>query len=217
MLKLRNLLTIAASIFLFLAFFGIIGGNSFFTIIIRSFLGTLLLSVLVLGAFIVISKIISQVPAPSVEEGLGHDIASNSDISPDGLNIVLDKENPYENQERDITSDSEDNILSSNSQSNGSSPAENLVEEVHEDAIGDISSLETKSNDGEVVEVMSDNHNDGDSLPLIDSDSDLFSNKGNSSSSKRQNEALSSLGDNATPHNMAKAIHTVMGKDEKKG
>ena len=213
--KLRNLLIIAASIFLFLAFFGIIGGNSFFTILIRSFLGTLFLSALVIGAFLVISKIISEIPASNIEEGLEHDIDSDSDLNTDGLNVVIDGENPYENEERDITADSEESILSSDSQHNGSSPAEDLVEEVHEDAIGDISSLEIKSNDSEVIEVMNDNHDNDDSMSLVDTD--LFGNKGNSATSKKQNEALNSLGDNATPHNMAKAIQSVINKDEKKG
>jgi len=193
---------------------GIIGGNSFFTILGRSFLGTFILSALLLGAFIIIKKIISEIPVPNTEEGQSEQDIS-SDATPNNIDIVIDKENPYETEGADIVSDNENSSLPFDNQANGSSPAENLVEEVEEDAIGDINSLDSKQSDNEVIEVMSDNPD----MPTIDSNTELFDNidKVKSSANRREIEALNSLGDNANPQNIAKAIKTVLTRDEKKG
>ena len=213
MLKLRNLITISASIFLCLSLFGIIGGNSFLTILGRSFLGTLILSLLIVGAFYIINKIISQIPASDIGE-VQSEQSIDSGTPSLGIDIVLDeKVDPY-------GAEDPDGLISGNENSNkskGSSPVGDLVEEVEEDALGDINALDIKTNDNEVIEVMSDNGDD--SLSPLDSASDLFGNTETvtSSASRRENEALNSLGDNANPQIIAKAIKTVLTRDENKG
>jgi len=212
---LRNLIVISASIFLFLTLLGIIGGNSFLTILQRSFLGTLILSLLISGAFYIINKIISEISASDIgERQPEQDIPS--DFSSNNVDIVLDKENPYETDEADIL-DNENKTLSSGSKSNGSSSVDELVEEVEEDDLGDIGSLEIKTNESEVIEVMSDNPNSMDSMPAIDSQTDIFGTDTTTAASKKENEILNSLGDNATPQIIAKAIKTVLIRDNNKG
>jgi len=218
--KLRNLITISASIFLFLALLGIIGGNSFFTILQRSFLGTLILSALISGASYIIKKIVSEIPASDIGENQSEqDIDPDSAPAPNSVDIVFDKENPYESKDSGINLDDEKSSLSPESQTNGSSHAENLVEEVEEDALGDISSLDIKTNDDEVIEVMNDNSNSNGLMPALDSNADLFGNVDApvSSASKRETEILNSLGENANPQTIAKAIKTVLTRDDNKG
>ncbi len=214
--KLRNLIIISASIFLFLALLGIIGGNSFSTILARSILGALFLSLLIIGAFFIINRIISEIPGLNNGQQQNEENSNNGVVS-NNLDIVLDRENPYETDS--LASDSENSDLSNSRQFTGNSSAEDLVEEVEEDSLGDINSLDIKQNDNEVIEVMNDNLNSGDSgnssLPAIDLQTDLFGDADVTPSAKRENEALNSLGDNANAKTMAKAIKTVLTRDSK--
>ncbi|MCL2704970.1 MAG: hypothetical protein FWE72_02040 [Spirochaetaceae bacterium] len=207
--KLKNLITIFASIFLFLSLLGIIGGNSFLTILKRSFLGSLILSSLISGAFYIIKKIISEISASDIGEGQPE---QDIDSDPKNIDIVLDQENPFEAEDEDTSPDSISKI-------GASSSAESLVEEVAEDALGDISSLEIKTNDNEVIEVMNDNSNNNGSMQSLDSNADLFGDLDTqaSSSNKKENQVLNSLGENATPQIIAKAIKTVLTRDNNKG
>ena len=213
--KLRNLIIIVALIFLFFTLLGIIGGNSFSTVLKKSFLGTLFLSLLLSGAFYIINKIVSGVSVTSSEEkNYGQDIASDSPSN--NIDIVLEKENPYEITGEDLISDNENSSLSQGGKSNGSLSAEHLVEEVEEDSLGDINALDIKTGNDEIVEVMNDNLNNGDSLPSVDLQKDIFGNVDSSTfAGKKQNEALNSLGDNVNAETMAKAIKTVITRDEK--
>jgi len=188
---------------------GIIGGNSFLTILKRSFLGSLILSSLISGAFYIIKKIISEISASDIGEGQPE---QDIDSDPKNIDIVLDQENPFEAEDEDTSPDSISKI-------GASSSAESLVEEVAEDALGDISSLEIKTNDNEVIEVMNDNSNNNGSMQSLDSNADLFGDLDTqaSSSNKKENQVLNSLGENATPQIIAKAIKTVLTRDNNKG
>jgi len=212
--KLRNFIIISASILLFLLLLGIISGNSFLIVIGRAFFGTIVLSSLLAGAYYIMNKIISNIPAAGEEEKQYESV--DSDSLSNNVDIVLEKENPFEEENEDLAASGAGSSLSSSRQMESSSP-ESLVEEVEEDTIGDIGSLDTKTTDDEVIEVMTDNPNNNDSLPAIDSGSDLFGNANEpiSSVSRRESEALNSLGDNANPQVIAKAIKTVMTRDDK--
>ena len=213
--KLRNLIIIVALIFLFFSLLGIIGGNSFFTVLKKSFLGTLLLSLLLSGAFYIINKIVSGVSVPNSEEkNYGQDIASGSPSN--NIDIVLEKENPYEITGADLILDNGNSSLSQGGKANGSLSAEHLVEEVEEDSLGDINALDIKAQNDEIVEVMNDNLNNSDSLSAVDLQKDIFGNEDSVTfAGKKQNEALNSLGDDVNAETMAKAIKTVITRDEK--
>ena len=214
LLKLRNLLLISASIFLFLSLLGIIGSNSFLTIIKRSFLGTVILSLLIAGAVHIIRKIISGIPA-SDAEGKQYDQNVTPDSRPN-VDILLDKENPFETEGEDIFSGDGDVPLKAAKKTNESTSAENLVEEVEEDTLDDINSLDINTNDNEVIEVMDDNIDGGGDLLDVDSGDDLFGTK-DTLANRKAAEALNSLGENVNPQTMAKAIKTVITRDDNKG
>jgi len=200
---LRNLTFISASIFIFLFLLGIISGNTFAVILMRSITGTLFFMIVIAGAFIILKKIISDVPDNRISDPSVHD-----EHESDMLDIVIDSENPYisadDNAEADYSEES----------------SAGFVEEVEEESIGDISFLDEADDTGEIVEVMNDS---GDishsfksgSLPSIDNDPVVLERSSVKSSRGRGNDNNNIMGDNLDPGIMAKAIKTILTRDDK--
>jgi hypothetical protein len=207
---LRNLTIISASIFIFLFLLGILSGNMFTVILVRSITGTLFFISVIAAAFFILKKIVTDIPS-----GSRSGPSFESDHESDMLDIVIDSENPY------VSTDSASPGADENPETDYlNDTASGFVEEVEEESIGDISFLDTLEDTGEIVEVMNDS---GDisqsfksgSLPSIDNDPVVFDSSNVKSSRGKGNDTKNVMGDNLDPGIMAKAIKTILTRDDK--
>ncbi len=210
------LIAVSVSIFVFLVLLGLISGNTFLVILGRSITGTLFLMIVIFAALAVLKKIFSDVPQPGSGGKVSHPDAENDS---EMLDIVLDRENPYEEGK---TGASEFDISESveNEEEMPAGSSVNFVEEVEEESLGDIGFLDTLDSDEDVVEVMNDNADINESfrkggLPEIDNQSVVFDSANVKSLHKKGNEAMNVLGDNVDAGSMAKAIKTILTRDHK--
>lgn len=205
MLKIKNLIIITASIFFFLLLVAILTGNSLFSAILKAFFSSLVFSCIITIAGIILKKIIPEL------ESFNTDIGSEEGGH---LNIVLDEENPHQTANKDSIGETTIDLDSENEEDLS---RKEFVEEVEEEAIGDISALAPENGD-DIIEVMTEDEA-GSGLPAIDS-SDMFGNDGNFGNRMenlfgKSDKAISSLGIDADVSTMAKAVRTVLKRDEK--
>lgn len=203
--KIKNLIIITVSSFFFLLLIAILAGNSLFSAIFKAFFSSLVFSCIIAIAEIVLKKMIPEL------SNLGSDIDTKADGH---LDIVLDEENPHQATDNDSN---EETTVAFDSEDEEDFSKKEFVEEVEEESIGDISALAPEIGD-EIIEVMTEDEVD-DELPVIDTSEILSngSNLGNRSRSVygKRNETANSLKIDADPSTMAKAIKTVMKRDEK--
>lgn len=194
MLKIKNILVITVSGFIFSFLTGLFSGNPLWIILQRSLIGTFILTIVVVAAFIVLKKTLP-------EFGDAESINDSEKKVGRNLDIVIDDENILESENDEH---SEDTLFQ-----------KGFIEEVEEDAIDDIDDIEVLNNmddSEEVIEVMDDQF-DSNTLPELDENiSFLSGSSGNTVSSG--NDAMDKLGLNADSETMAKAIKTILKKDQ---
>ena len=220
MINPRILLLISTPLFLFFFLIGMIRGNAVITILSRSIAATLVLTLLTAVAAVFFRKIDASSGSDSVETGE----AKTGRQDEASLDIVLEDENPYSGNNRvtagskkysddgsvDLTDEDEPLEVSS----------KDFIEEVEEESLGDIEFLDTEAGQDEIVEVMNDNIDINEefkngSLPEIDNKSLNFGNRGTELFNGKHNDALDTFGNNIDAGTMAKAIKTILTRDQK--
>ena len=204
MLKIKSILFVAGAGFIFSFLTGLLSGNPFSVIFFRSFVGSLFFTFIVLTAVFVLKKAL-----PEIDELFKNNSEDPSGVKTagEGLDVVIEDENPYISVDEEKSEDTEideEKILQ-----------KDFIEEVEEESIDDISILkEAEDSDDaeEVIEVMDDSMNSN-SLPELDENISFISGSSDSSESL-ENDALNKLGVNADPGTMAKAIKTILKKDQ---
>lgn len=206
---LKILLIISIPVFIFMFFLGILSGNTLLIVFGRSLAGTGLFVIIITAAIAVMKKMISGVPLSS-----GGKKEETAEPDPESFDVVLDGENPYE---------SENTINSSYSIDNEEEEPDisgSFVEEVEEESIGDISFIDNPDDSEETVEVMNDSgvnehgFNNG-AMPEIDSSPLVFDKAEGSRGKNANNDSLNILGNNIDAGTMAKAIKTILTRDDK--
>ena len=203
LLKIKNILFITGSGFIFSFLTGLLSGNPFVIIVKRAILGSVFFTLIITAAYFVLKKVI-----PDMDSGLKAYDADLSDQKTGGnIDIVLDDENTYEAvnvSDDDMVDDrhSDDDLLE-----------KDFVEEVEEDAIDDIDILKNVDDSEEVIEVMNDRF-DNNSLPELDEHASFISGSSDNTIGGGDNKALNMLGGNVDPGSMAKAIKTILKKDQ---
>ena len=204
MLKIKSILFVAVAGFIFSFLTGLLSGNPFTVILFRSFTGSIFFTVIVVTAVFVLKKALPEIDEIFSRKG---EVLSGGNPAEDGLDVVIEDENPYTpaDEESETSDIDEDKMLQ-----------KDFIEEVEEESIDDISILKEAEESGDpddVIEVMDDSIN-GNSLPELDENVSFISGSSDSTDT-RENDALNKLGVNADPGTMAKAIKTILKKDQK--
>ena len=201
MLKIKSILFVAGTGFIFSFLSGLFSGNPVTVILFRSIISSVFFTVIVTASVFVIKKAIPELD--SLFQNSGEDTA---DSSPGGnVDIVIEDESPYTPVAADEdthVSAEEEKLLQ-----------KDFIEEVEEESIDDISVLDQAEDSDEVVEVMDDSM-DSNALPELDGNVSFVSGS-NESSIEGDNDAINKLGGNTDPGTMAKAIKTILKKDQK--
>ncbi len=200
LLKIKSVLIIAGSGFIFSLMTGLFSGNPFSVILFRSCIGALFFTAIVAAAVFVIKKTLPEINELLKEENSGDD----GEIPGEKLDIVIEDENPYDQAASDSSEEEridEDTLLQ-----------KDFIEEVEEESIDDIGILEQDDDSDEVIEVMDDSISNG-ALPELDENISFVSGS-SESTDKRDNDAVNKLGGNIDPGTMAKAIKTILKKDQ---
>ena len=203
MLKIKSILFAAGAGFIFSFLTGLLSGNPFSVIFIRSITGSIFFTVIITAAAFVLKKAlpeIDQLLNNNSEELSGEEAGS-------GLDVVIEDENPYtpaEDEKSETKDMDEEKLLH-----------KDFIEEVEEESIDDISILkeaEDSDDTGDVVEVMDDGMK-GNSLPELDENVSFLPGSSSDNSLGEDNDAMNQLGVNADPGTMAKAIKTILKRD----
>ncbi len=190
-------------------FLGILSGNTLLIVFGRSLAGTVLLVIIITAAIAVMKNIISGVPLKNSGKK-----ENTEDPNPESFDVVLDGENPYES-ENTITSN-----YSIDNEEEEPDISGSFIEEVEEESIGDISFIDNPDDSEDTVEVMNDSgvsdqgFNNG-VLPEIDSNPLVFDKAEGSRAKNINNDSLNILGNNIDAGTMAKAIKTILTRDDK--
>ena len=202
MLKIKSTLFVAGAVFIFSFFTGLLSGNTFSVILFRSLTGTVVFTLIISAAVFVIKKTL-----PELNEIIPQDekTGSSEDIPGGNIDIVIEDENPYIRDEAEKDDDGEDIDEEKLLQ-------KDFIEEVEEESIDDIGILKNVDDSDEVIEVMDDSLNSN-SLPELDENASFFSGSSDSTIGG-DNDALNKLGGNVDPGTMAKAIKTILKRDQ---
>ncbi len=202
MLKIKSTLFVAGAVFIFSFFTGLLSGNTFSVILFRSLTGTVVFTLIISAAVFVIKKTL-----PELNEIIPQDekTGSSEDIPGGNIDIVIEDENPYIRDEAEKDDDGEDIDEEKLLQ-------KDFIEEVEEESIDDIGILKNVDDSDEVIEVMDDSMNSN-SLPELDENASFFSGSSDSTIGG-DNDALNKLGGNVDPGTMAKAIKTILKRDQ---
>ena len=202
MLKIKSILFVAGAVFMFSFFTGLLSGNTFSVILFRSLTGTVVFTLIISAAVFVIKKTL-----PELNEIIPQDekTGSSEDIPGGNIDIVIEDENPYIRDEAEKDDDGEDIDEEKLLQ-------KDFIEEVEEESIDDIGILKNVDDSDEVIEVMDDSMNSN-SLPELDENASFFSGSSDSTIGG-DNDALNKLGGNVDPGTMAKAIKTILKRDQ---
>ena len=201
MLKIKSILFVAGSGFIFSFLTGMLSGNPFSVIFLRSLIGAAFFTMIVAGAVFVLKK---ALPEMSELISDNDDIEISEEKAGGNLDVVIEDDNPYIPAESDINESEnmdEDKLLQ-----------KDFIEEVEEESIDDISILKEADDSDEVIEVMDDSLNSS-SLPELDENVSFISGSSENSTGG-DNDALNKLGSNVDPGTMAKAIKTILKKDQ---
>ena len=200
LLKIKSILIVAGAGFIFSFFTGLLSGNPFSMILRRSFAGTVFFTVIVTAAFYVLKKTL-----PEINELLsGSEDNDITDEAGGNLDVVIEDENPYQPSEMETPETADEEHLL----------RRDFIEEVEEESIDDIGKLKNVDNSEEVIEVMDDNMNSN-SLPELEGNDSFFTGSSESTIRSRGNDdSLDKLGGNADPETMAKAIKTIIKRDQ---
>ncbi|MDX9800193.1 MAG: hypothetical protein RBT69_02515 [Spirochaetia bacterium] len=197
----KILIIIFIPVFIFMFFLGILSGNTLLIVFGRSLAGTLFLVIIVTAAFAVMKKMISGIMPNSSK-------SSDPDESgPESFDVVLDGENPYENENIKTYSAANNN---SDTEEEEADVSGSFVEEVEEESMGDISFIDNPGDSEETVEVMNDS-----SMPEIDSNPLVLDNEESKSNRNKNNDTLNILGNNIDAGTMAKAVKSILTRDDK--
>jgi hypothetical protein len=200
LLKIKSILFVAGAGFIFSFFTGLLSGNPLSIILGRSFIGTVFFTVIVTAALYVLKKNL-----PGMSELLsGSDDKDITDNAGGNLDITIEDDNPYQFSEMEAPDTADEEHLL----------RRDFIEEVEEESIDDIGKLDSVDDSEEVIEVMDDSMN-SDSLPELEENTSFFTGSSDSTiGSRGSNDALDKLGGNVDPETMAKAIKTIIKKDQ---
>jgi len=202
LLKIKSTLFVAGAVFIFSFFTGLLSGNTFSVILFRSLTGTVVFTLIISAAVFVIKKTLPELSEIIPQDG---EQGSSEDIPGGNIDIVIEDENPYIRDEAEKDDDGEDIDEEKLLQ-------KDFIEEVEEESIDDIGILKNVDDSDEVIEVMDDSLNSN-SLPELDENASFFSGSSDSTIGG-DNDALNKLGGNVDPGTMAKAIKTILKRDQ---
>ena len=197
-MKIKSILFVAGAGFIFSFFTGLLSGNPLSIILGRSFIGTVFFTIIVSAALYVLKKNLpgmSELLSGSVDENITDEVGGN-------LDIIIEDDNSFKSSEIEVSDAADEEHLL----------RRDFIEEVEEESIDDIGKLNSVDNSEEVIEVMDDSLS-SDSLPELEESTSFFTGS-SSSTSRDSNDALEKLGGIVDPETMAKAIKTIIKKDQ---